>query len=258
MRYSMRILGKWVLRAGVVALVLVALDVAILAYPAPLFAHKARFGEFTVFSDQPIAEGFGQVIDGVRMRVSAMENAQPGSKVHVFICGNERLYGLFAFLTRRTSNSMGIGLYAFGNVYLNESKIQRVATGNTAGIRHSRFEGAFDEAIAHEIAHFNVVRALGYRRAMAIPAWKSEGYAEYQANLAATRADSSYVFADRIDLLRDNAVWGRGVSWARSAYEWQALVEFLGDVRGLGLNDLLDEGVTESWARREMLAWYGK
>jgi len=256
MRYSKKTVGKWILRAVVVVFLLVVLDVAVLAYPAPLFAHKVTFEEFTVHSNHPIPDSFGQVVEGVRTRVSAMENARPGANCRVFLCGSERLYGLFAFLTRRTANSMGIGLSAFGNVYLNEPKIRRVAARNTGGIRHSRFEGDFAETIAHEIAHFNAVKKLGFREAMAVPVWKSEGYAEYQANLAATRADSSYAFTDRIDLLLNNAFWGGGQSLARRLYEWHVLVEFLAEVKGFGLEDLLDDGVTESWARREMLAWY--
>ena len=59
-------------------------------------------------------------------------------------------------------------------------------------LRHTRFEGNLAEVIAHEIAHFNSVRALGYRRHLGQPLWKSEGWAEYQANLAAIRADPDY------------------------------------------------------------------
>jgi len=258
MRYWNKTLGKWMLRVVVFLFLLVALDVAVLAYPAPLFAHKGAFEEFTVYSSHPIPDQFAQVMEGVRARISAMEYARPGEHCRVFICGSERLHGFFAFLTRRTSNSMGIGLSAFGNMYLNEPKIRRVAARNYGGIRHSRFEGDFAEVIAHEIAHFNGVKELGFRRAMAVPFWKSEGYAEYQANLAATRADSAYVFTDRIDLLLNDAFWGGDASPARGLYEGQVLVEFLAEVKGFGLLDLLDEAVMESWARREMLAWYAE
>lgn len=256
MQHWRRIIRRWTLRAVLVVLLLVALDIAILAFPAPLFAHVQTFHEFTVYSSHPIPDDFENVIDGVRGRIDAMEYARPGAGCRVFICGSQRLYSFFAFLTRRSSNSMGIGLSVFGNVYLNERKIRRIAAHNFGGIRHSRFEGDFSEAIAHEIAHFNVVKTVGFRRAINLPFWKSEGYAEYQANRAATRADSSYALTDRIELLLDDAFWGYDYSLARRLFEWHVLVEFLGDVKGHGLEDLVDEAVTESSVREEMLAWY--
>jgi hypothetical protein len=49
------------------------------------------------------------------------------------------------------------------------------------------------EVIAHEIAHFNSVHALGFRSHLRQPVWKSEGWAEYQANLAPIRADPDWM-----------------------------------------------------------------
>lgn len=258
MRRWHRALVKWTLCVILVLLLLVALDVAILAYPALLFGHKQAFGEFVVHSNRPLPDGFGQVIEGARARVAAMEHARPGARCRVFICGSQRLYSFFALLTRRSSNTMGIGLSVFGNMYLNEPKIERIAASGRGTIRHSRFEGNFAEVIAHEIVHFNVVKTLGFRRAVKLPFWKSEGYAEYQANLAATRADSSYVFTDRIDLLVNDAFWGPNSSVARQLYEWHVLVEFLYEVKGFGLGELVDETVTEWSTREEMLAWYNE
>jgi hypothetical protein len=142
------------------------------------------------------------------------------------------------------------------SMYLNESKIQRFAADRYGRIPHSRYEGNFSEVIAHEIVHFNMVKVLGFWAANTLPVWKSEGYAEYQANVAATQADDSYDFADRVDLLKNDAFWGRGESPARKLFESHLLVEFLAEEKGLDLNDLADEAVTESYARQEMIAWY--
>jgi hypothetical protein len=91
---------------------------------------------------------------------------------------------------------------------------------------------------------------------MKMPFWKSEGYAEYQANIAPTRADSLYVFTDRIDLLMNTAFWGGDESIARRLFEQHVLVEFLAEEKGYGLEELYDDSVTETSARQEMLAWY--
>ena len=185
-----------------------------------------------------------------------MENARPGARCRIFICDNQRLYSFFAFLTRRSSNSMAIGFSLLGNVYINEPKVRRMAAQNYGSIRYSRFEGNYAEVIAHEIAHFNVVKQLGFRRAIGMPFWKSAGYAEYQANPATTRKDSTYAFTDRIDLLLNNTFWGSNHSVAQRLFEWHVLVEFLAEVKGFDLEDLVDEDVTEWSTRKEMLGWY--
>jgi hypothetical protein len=255
MRHGYRKIGKWVLRGVLAVLVLLALNVATLAAPFPLFAHKAAYDEFTIYSDHPLPQDLDRVVDSARARIKAMEHARPGEKCRVFICGDHRLYSLFTFLSRRSSNSLGIGLSAFGNVFLNQRKIQRFAEQNYGGIRHSRFEGDLAETIAHEIAHFNVVKARGFRTAIRMPFWKSEGYAEHQANLAATRTDSAYIFTDRIELLLNDAFWGDN-SVARQLFESHLLVEFLVEVNGFGLDELLDESITEASTREHMLTWY--
>lgn len=256
MRRWHRTVGKWTVRGFLILIALFVIDLAILAYPNLLFAHKQAFGEFTVFSNQPLSSNFGQTIASVRDRVEAMENGRPGAKCRVYICSTKRRFSLFAFLTRKHSNSLAIGVSALGAVYINESKVRRFAAHNYGGIRHCRYEGNMAEVIAHEIAHFNVVKARGYRTAIKMPFWKSEGYAEYQANIAATRADSSYALADRVDLLMDRAFWGGGNSYARRLYEWHILVEYLAGEKGIDLDGLIDESITEATAREDMLVWY--
>lgn len=256
MRRWQRALGKWSIFGLFLLLLVSALYVTALAYPTPLFGHKGSFEEYTVYSSRPLPENLDSVIDEVRGRVKAMDCASPDAGCRVFICGDQRLYSIFALLTRRSPESMGIGLSVFRTMYLNESRIARVRASNDGTFRHSRFDGDLADVIAHEIAHFNVVEKLGFRAAIGLPVWKSEGYADYQAHLAATRADTSYVFSDRIDLLLDDTFWGCEDSLARRLFEWHTLVEYLAEVRGYGLEDLVRESTTEAVTREEMLAWY--
>lgn len=256
MRQRYRTFGKWTLRGFISLVLLGALYIATLAVPYPLFSHTDRFGEFTVYSNQPLPADFENTVGEARERVAGMDHTQPDAEYRVFICDDERLYSLFTTLTRRSSNSMALGLAVFGNIFINEPKVTRVATLNHAGIRHSRFEGDLAEVIAHEIAHFNVMDRLGFRSAVRLAEWKSEGYAEYQANLAPSRADNSYDLADRVGILLDDSIWGYGESYGRRLFAWHVLVEFLAEVKGLDLIELVDERVTEAYAREELLAWY--
>ena len=255
-RNWLRSTGKWLARAVLVLLLLLALDIAILAFPSPLFAHKQNFGEFTVYANHAIPDECGDIVEEARQRIQAMERPRPGASYRVYICGNQRLYSLFAFLTRRGADSLAIGLSTLGNMYLNETKIRRFAAANHADIRHSRFEGNFAEVIAHEIVHFNMVESLGFRAALKLPVWKSEGYAEYQANLATSRMDSTYSLPGRIEVLLNDAVWGRGDSPARRHFAWHVMVEYLAEVKGLSLEELADANITATSSHAEMLTWY--
>jgi hypothetical protein len=243
-------------RALLGLLALVAAPVTVLLYPVPLFRHGQPVGNYHVYGDQPLPHDLLEVIDDAARRVQAMEHVHPGRQYRVFLCSHRDLYSFFAFLTRRPSGSLAIGLTLPGNVFVSMSRVREFAARNRGVFAHSRFEGNLAEVIAHEIAHFNSLRALGLRFHLDLPLWKSEGWAEYQANIAAVRGDAAHDLEHRIDLLLDDGYWGTSYTLARRLYEAHLLVEFLGEVRGLRLQDLAGKDVTETGAREEMLAWH--
>lgn len=253
---SLRKFLSYAFRLILVILTFAAVPIALLVYPTALFAHEARFGSYRVYSDEPIPANFGSVIEQTESRVAAMEHQAPNASQRVYLCNNPRRYAFFAFLTRKTSNSLAIGLSVPNVTFMSMKRVQRFAASNQGVFQHTRFEGNPAEVIAHEIAHFNSVHALGFRTHLAQPMWKSEGWAEYQANLAMIRNNPNYDLSERIDLLLDNTNWQRGRGVARRQWESQLLVEFLGEVQGYRLADLSREQMTERLARQEMLAWY--
>jgi hypothetical protein len=251
--------GRTVLKwsAGILgtAVVLALLYAGILFYPTPLFAHSKRFGSYLVCSDRPISEGMPEVIDELERRLSAMEHASSGRGHRIFLCNSPRRYAFFARLARKSSESLAIGLSLPNETFVSISRVRRFAETNGGVLRHTRFEGNLAEVVAHEIAHFHSLRALGWRRHLALPMWKSEGWAEYQANLAAIRDDPAYSLPSRIDRLLDDDFWAEKPRLARRLWEAQILVEFLGEEEGYRLSDLAREEVTESFARGAMLRW---
>lgn len=256
MRSWVRAIGRWVLGGASVLILLAGLVAAFLAFPDPLFAHVERFDGFTVYADRPHAGGFTDVISDARARIAGMTHARPGRQYRVYVCGDERLYSLFALLTRKTSNSLGISLSVLGTIYVNERKVERLADANRLGIRHSAYEGRIDEVIAHEIAHFDMVRALGFRDAVRFPAWKGEGYAEYQANRAALQGDPSSGLLERLDRYMDDRFWQGGRPYVRTLLEWQMAVQYLVEVEGMDLHEFAEARVTESAARDAMIGWW--
>jgi len=251
-----RRIGKWLLRLGLALAVAAALYLTPILYPTPLFAYEARIGEYRVYSDEPIPADFGRVIEETARRVEAMEHELGRAAPRVYLCNSRKRYDFFAFLLRMNPESLAIGLSVANETFVSMTRVREFEANNRGRLRHTRFEGNPAEVIAHEIAHFNSVRALGFRPHLGQPVWKSEGWAEYQANLATIREDPTYDLGERIDMLLDDDYWGGRRGVARSMWEWQILVEFLGEEEGLRLEELIRDEVTLYSAREQMMAWH--
>ena len=252
----MRRIAKWTIKLLTGFFVVGVLYVGILVYPSPLFAYAESYGTYRVYSDEPISADFDSVIEDLDRRIQAMEHAPPDASQRIYLCGPKR-FSFFAFLLRKDSRGLAIGLTVANETFVSTERVRLFAARNRGVLRHTRFEGKLAEVVAHEVAHFNSVHALGFRPHLRQPLWKSEGWAEYQANLAAMRADPDYDLRRRIGLLLDDSYWG-GSSYglARRLWEGQLLVEFLGEVKGYRLTDIVSDAVTESTTREQMLAWY--
>ncbi len=255
MTSAKRRIAKWTARLLLLLLGVGLIYVAILVFPSPFFAHRQTVDSYRVYSDEPISGDVEEWIDELDQRIRGMEHAPPEASQRIYLCG-PRKYGFFAFLARMNPESLAIGLSVANETFVNLERVRLFADRNQGVFRHTRFEGNMAEVVAHEIAHFNSVHALGYRTHLRQPLWKSEGWAEYQANLAAIRSDPEYDLRRRIDLLLDDGYWGVGGEVARSLWESQLLVEFLGEVRGFRLRDLSDDELTEASTREQMLGWY--
>jgi len=251
----MRKIVRWALRFSLVLLVFVALYVVMLMFPTPLFAHARTFNGYRVYSNEPIPDDFESVIEELDRRLQAMEHDPPEASQRIYLCG-AKTYAFFMFLLRKNPEALAAGLTVANESFVSVDRVRLFAEQNRGLLRHTRFEGNLAEVVAHEIAHFNSVHALGYRPHLRQPLWKSEGWAEYQANLAAIRADPGYDLRGRIDVLQDGSYWGRRHGAARYLWESQLLVEFLGEVEGYRLADLVREDVTEESTRKRMMEWY--
>lgn len=231
------------------------LYISVLLFPSPLFAHKQSFGDYRVYSEEEIAGEFGRVVDELDRRVRAMEHPPLEASQRIYLC-KPKMFAFFAFLLRKNPESLAIGLSVANETFVSLERVRLFHESNRGVLRHTRFEGNLAGVVAHEIAHFNSVRALGYRAHLGQPLWKSEGWAEYQANLAATRTDPDYQLVRRVERLLDHGYWLERPAVARRQWEFQLLVEFLGEIEGYRLDDLVSEEVTESSTRRQMMAWY--
>jgi hypothetical protein len=248
--------AKWGAVALAVVIVLAALYLSVFFFPYPLFPHSLEHAGFSVYSDREIPEDFRFVLDDARRRVEAMELYRGEAPPRIFVCQSQRLFVFFIKLAGKRHVGQGLLISVAGNAFFSEMMINVVAQRNKGRVAHSRLAGSWAAAIAHEVAHDLVFSEIGSRKARRMPVWKSEGYADYSANLASAAADPDYDLRSRIGVLLDDDSWQSAVGFVdRRHFRWHLLVEFLCSVKGLTFADLMDAGITEESARAEMLAW---
>lgn len=256
MRFLTRRTAKRVAWAFGAAAILFGLYLSVFFFPYPLFPHHAEAGGFSVYSDRVIPESFKTVLDDARRRVEAMPLYSADAMPRIFVCRSQRRFEFLVRLAGRRHAGQGLIVSVAGNAFLSEHGIEAVGRRNQAGPANSRLEGSWPAAIAHEVAHHLVFTEIGFRGSRRIPVWKSEGYADYTANLTGLGPDPGSGILDRITLLGDDSSWqGPAAAIDRRHFRWQVMVEFLCEVKGLDLSGLLAEDVTEADTWTELIAW---
>lgn len=257
MRLSTRRLLKWGGWTLGAAAMLLGLYLSVFFLPYPLFPHHAERAGFSVYSDREIPEDFGLVLDDARRRVEAMPLYRGDALPRIFVCRSQRRFIFLIKLAGKRHAGQGLVIPAAGNAFFSEQGIEVVGLRNHGRPAHSRLQGSLSAAIAHEVAHNLVSSELGFRNVRRMPIWKSEGYADYAANLASAASDPDYDLRSRIELLLDEDPWRRPAGPVdRRHFRWHVLAEYLCTVRGFDLSNLLAEEVTEASAWAQMMAWH--
>ena len=257
MKTRIRAIAKWSLWGLAVLVVLSALYLSVFFLPYPLFPHHLEHAGFSVYSDGEIPEGFALVLEDAQRRYEAMELFRGQAPPRIFVCRSQRLFVFFIKWAGKRHVGQGLLISVAGNAFFSDAMIKNIGRRNRGRPEHSRLEGSWAAAIAHEVAHHLVFSEVGFRKARRIPVWKAEGYADYQANLAPATADPSYDLRSRIRLMLDDKFWRSPTGFVdRRHFRWHLLVEYLVAVKGLTFAELMEEGVTEENTRVEMMGWF--
>lgn len=257
MKITIRRAVKWTLWGLAALTVMVGLYLSLFFFPYPLFPHHAEIAGFSVWSDREIPEEFVLVLDDARRRVEAMELYSGEAPPRIFVCRSQRLFRFFIKMAGKRFAGQGLLVSVAGNAFFSSEMIETIGSRNGGRFPNSRLEGSWAAAIAHEVAHYLVFSELGFRKAQKIPIWKSEGYADYSANLLPAASDPDYDFRRRIEWVLNDDLWQGPVgSVNRRHVRWQVLVEFLCGFEGLNLRRLLDDEVTEERAWADLMEWY--
>ena len=257
MKLTRRKLLVWLAAAVGTIIVLGGLYLAVFFLPYPLFPHHAEFAGFSVYSDQSLSMTLAPDFEEARRRVEVMPLYRGSALPRVFLSHSRRRFALLVRLAGKRHAGQGLLISAAGNMFLSLPGIQAVARRHEGLPDKSRVEGSLAAAVAHEVAHSLIFDRFGLRGARRLPAWKSEGYADFSANLAAIKSDVDYDLCRRIDLVLDPDAWSGPVGPVnRRHVRWQVLVEYLSLEKGLDFDALLDPTLTESTAMSDMTAWH--
>ncbi len=242
----------WIGGTGVV---LLALYVGLLFFPELLLANQARSGPVVIHYDgepDPQVEAWATEVRR-RLESGGFGDLTRPRKVALF--RDPALYGLFARLARVQPRAQGFGLSLVGTSFVSETRVEELGERTGRNPPFSIWEGSVPHTMAHEMAHALLIDSIGRSGWLALPHWKQEGIPEYLANIGPIRADSTASLGSRIGTLMNDTVWEAPRSWDRIHYEAGLMTEFLLEVQGATLGDLITDSRTGDQVLSEMLRW---
>jgi len=168
------------LRKGLGALALLAVAyVLFTVFPKAMFAYRASYENYRIWSDRPIPEDIVGVLDDVtaRLRTSAVHDREV--PVEIFFCNESwRLWVYGRVFSARMGGVADMLLTR--RVFIRESDIaaNRIESPGAGPIADAA-QRPLSYFIAHEITHSDVSRRFGRSAVLRHPEWLIEGYADY-------------------------------------------------------------------------------
>lgn len=207
-----------------------------IAFPQYLFAHETTEGNVHVYSQQPLDENIGRVLDSAEARLARSEMYNKGKERRVFLTGS---HGLYKFLSNKAYHSFANSVPLINNILINRSDAAADRVYLDRPIRNNR---SLSGVIAHEITHLLIRERYGVARsALSIQTWKNEGYCEYIA------VDTTIAFEEGVDLWRENPQDDSKYAY----FKYHQMVKYLLDDEKISVDDLFtrDFDVKELEAR---------
>jgi hypothetical protein len=227
--------------------VLLAVQVAIILYPDPLFAYAHTSGSLTIHSDAPIdATGADAIFRSVRARLAASPLPLDGERYHLYVSNDDwrrRLLFLWAYDAGGVVHTPLAPRSAFFSGANFRTDQLRSPSGRWLSPPRT-----FSYFAAHEIAHLLEAKRAPWRHLLR-PEWIREGLADYSAlgpvaDVAALRR----ALGDRALTVED---------WDAHGYyvRYRLLVTYFLKIEGWDRDRLLASDLSEADARHAMDAW---
>lgn len=180
---------------------LFAVCLTIFVFPQILFAYKADYKNFTVYSDRPIDKSINAVLDDSMMRLSRSDLYDSEKEFRLFICND--LWRLQVF----SHGNGDVGALAYGDL-TGDIFIRPVDIPNNKIIPPESWKFAknpftFNDRplsyyVAHEATHI-LESELTNRMSWRSPRWLIEGYADYIGK------GSDFDFDENLRLMKKDA-----------------------------------------------------
>jgi len=242
---------------GLIAAVLLVSWIGLLAFPQVLCTQHVQAGSLTLYYDDMPRHEAEKLAHAVADRLERSGYFTSSRTMRAFVFRSRSRFAWITLLTGQPAGVQGFNLSVLGNSFVSAPRVAALGELSGGGPRYSVWEGDLSHTVAHEIAHQYLANRLGRR---GLPQWKREGLAEYIANIGLIRDDGAADLRSRWDALHDDRAWkaapgGGRRGWDRIHYEAGLLVEFLVDVEGRSLEDVLSASVTEEKTRSALRAW---
>jgi len=244
---------KWlgVIIGAIIVIVLLALGV--LTTPGPFFPEEKQYRSITVHSEIPIGREMDSIMQEVFERLDAVPIYDPYRKFNLCLCSTQDKFTFFARLKHGPNRIMGFNVW--GNCYVNGDLLKELTVRTGGKPKYMARGGSVVHIATHELMHGYLSDACGIVASRILPEWKAEGYCEYGVNQAVAPRDIGYTIPERIDIFLDDRQWNLTASTHRGHYVWGLMMEYLINVKGMNLEQVMDDSVTHDAVYQEMMDW---
>jgi len=232
----------------------------IVLFPQRLFANKIKYKQFTVYSNDKIADNIKIALDNAMKLVQKSELYDPTYKYNIMLCYN-------SFYNKIDDKLLGTGPSARAtrnNVII---KVRIDPKSNLAfATFHKACEVNLTELLAHEMTHclqankYGIIKFNPFKHP---ELWKLEGYPEYISRHTEL-SGKNYSLTSEINrymnlMSKATGIWilseEGGCEVPNYYYKGRLMIEYLMDIRHLSYDNILNDTVSENTVYQEMIKW---
>ena len=232
----------------------------IVLFPQRLFANKIKYKQFTVYSNDKIADNIKIALDNAMKLVQKSELYDPTYKYNIMLCYN-------SFYNKIDDKLLGTGPSARATLNNVIIKVRIDPKSNLAfATFHKACEVNLTELLAHEMTHclqankYGIIKFNPFKHP---ELWKLEGYAEYISRHTEL-SGKNYSLTSEINrymnlMSKATGIWilseEGGCEVPNYYYKGRLMIEYLMDIRHLSYDNILNDTVSENTVYQEMIKW---
>lgn len=262
-------------------LVVVGLYVGLLLYPSVLFSYHVEYKNFLVHSETELdLERLQPILDDVEAALATSDINDPTITHHILLGHDNRAFDLVQDVAWWLYSRNLRPVFTYNRAappFVSQIITFRIPDFERDLLVHpdARFEMSMTHDFVHEAVHTLVTAQVGMEP---LPQWKREGYPEYVASSIRILANPDYELSESVErvltedlswLTTDDASSARLGCPIRSSTQDEAghprptcyyisrvLVEYLLDVEGITVDELMRPGISPRETLSELISAY--